>query len=629
MTTSIAWGPVSPVNTTTKSWQVKPKVKALKDGSFVALWTDLSRTGADTDSFAVRGQLFNADGTKKSGEFLVNTTTAGEQAFPGVTVLNDGRFVVAWVGPKGSAWVRAYNADGSAIGNDFMVSASGKGEQCTVTALANGGFAVSYVGNDSKAHVQSFNAGLQKSGAEAVMTGLIGVVGTMDTIGLQGQYMVVYEGRTKIYGEIRNDDGSVPAGSVPITLSTSGDNNSYPAAARLADGRIIVVWTQTSLESSPEHNEIKGQILNANGTKSGGELLLSAPGLTASEVASVTALADGGFAVGYMNKHEDQKTADIHLSTFNGNGARVGSDVIVGQALVNSFPALDITLLADGRLAVTWHSVGSGQDEMDFDVYGQIMDLRQTGVTLTGSAGDDHYYGSRFNDAMKGEAGNDRLFGHEGNDILAGGLGDDVLSGEAGNDSLAGGVGEDMLSGQAGNDVLAGDLGNDMLSGQEGNDAVAGGHGNDNLTGGEGSDNVAGDAGNDVLLGQDGRDTLTGGGGADAFVFDTAPVVGRAKHIDRIVDFNGRGRGDKIYLDDAIFKGLSKKVGSLDAAVKIDKKAFWKGNAAHDKNDRIVVKASGEVLYDADGTGRGKAVVIAKLDRKALKFVDAGDFFEI
>jgi hypothetical protein len=41
------------------------------------------------------------------------------------------------------------------------------------------------------------------------------------------------------------------------------------------------------------------------------------------------------------------------------------------------------------------------------------------------------------------------------------------------------------------------------------------------------------------------------------------------------------------------------------------------------------VKTSGEVLYDADGTGKAKAMVVAKLDKKVLKFVDAGDFFEI
>lgn len=593
MTTSIAWGPVFPVNSTTRSWQVKPTVKALKDGSFVAVWTDLSQTGADTDSFAVRGQLFNADGTKKGGEFLVNTTTAGEQAFPDVAELNDGRFVVAWVGPNGSAWARAYNADGSAIGNDFKVSPSGDEGLCAVAALANGGFAVSYLGDDGKTRVQSFDANLQKSGTEAVMTNLIGFGGTMDVVGLQGQSMVFYQTGTKILGEIRNVDGSVPAGSVPITLSTSGDNNSYPAAARLADGRIIVVWTQTSLDSSPEHNEIKGQILNANGTKSGGELLLSAPGLTASEVASVTALADGGFAVGYMNKLEDQKTAEIHISAFNGNGVRIGSDMIVGRAVVNGFSAMDVATLADGRLAVTWHNIRTGQDEADFDLNGQILDLRQSGVTLTGTAGADRYYGSRFNDAMKGEAGNDMLFGHEGND------------------------------------VIAGEAGDDMLFGQDGNDAITGGLGADRLFGHEGSDVIAGEAGNDMLLGQGGRDTLSGGAGADAFVFDTAPMIGRTKQIDRIVDFNGRGRGDKIYLDDAIFKGLSKKVGSLDLAVKIDKKAFWKGKAAHDKNDRIVVKSSGDVLYDADGSGKGKAVVIAKLNKKALKFVDAGDFFEV
>jgi hypothetical protein len=130
-----------------------------------------------------------------------------------------------------------------------------------------------------------------------------------------------------------------------------------------------------------------------------------------------------------------------------------------------------------------------------------------------------------------------------------------------------------------------------------------------------------------VLHGQGGNDTLTGGDGSDAFVFDTAPVVGRAKHIDRIVDFNGRA--DKIYLDDTIFKGLSKKVGSLDAPVKIDKKAFWKGQVAHDKDDRIIVKTSGEVLYDVDGTGKAQARSAAYFYSEALAWPGTGESFPL
>jgi serralysin len=553
MASPIAWGAAFPINSNIKENQFAPKIYALKDGSFVAVWTDNSETGADTDGGSIRGQFFNADGSRKGAEFLVNTTTAGSQINPDVTVLDDGRFVVAWQS-GGYLWARGYNANGSAIGNEFKASSTGFDDHFALTALTNGGFAVSYWDDDVKVRVQSFDANLQKSGTEAV---LADNSDHTEIVGLQGQYIAFYGNGTSIHGQFRNNDGSMPTGSVTVDFSTPGSFNSKPVAAKLTDGRIIVIWTsQTESTAGPDLYQIKGQILNANGTKSGGELLLSVPGAINAKAATVAALADGGFAVGYLDQIAGRNSADIHTSAFNGNGARVGTDTILDRAYDgDSTHALNITTLADGRLAVTWTSVVSEWDDFGSSIHGQIVDLRQSGVTVTGTSADDRYYGSRFNDALKGEGGNDQLFGHEGNDVVAGGVG------------------------------------------------------------------------NDVLHGQGGNDTLTGGDGSDAFVFDTAPVVGRAKHIDRIVDFNGRA--DKIYLDDTIFNGLSKKVGSLDAPVKIDKKAFWKGQVAHDKDDRIIVKTSGEVLYDVDGTGKAKAVVVAKLDKKVLKFVDAGDFFEI
>ena len=535
MTSPIAWGSVFPVNSTVKSFQYDSKIYALKDGSFVAVWTDASQTGADTSYAAIRGQLFNADGSKKGAEFLINTTTLNYQDYPEVTVLNDGHFVVAWESTGGYVRARAFQANGTAIGNDFQVNSTESDYHIGITALSNGGFAVSYQHLDTQIRVQAFDANLQKSGTEAAIADNDYFT---EVVGLQGQYMAFYSIDGKIHGVLRNNDGSLPTGSVPMAISATGDSNSPPQAAKLADGRIIVMWTsQTDAPTGPDLYQIKGQILNANGTKSGGELLLSAPDLTSSKAAAVTALADGGFAVGYLDMAEGRNSADIHISAFNGSGARVGADTILGRPYMSYANGLDITALADGRLAVTWNTTVSEWDDFASSVQGQIVDLRQKGVSLMGTVADDHYYGSKFNDTLKGDAGDDLLFGREG------------------------------------------------------------------------------------------KDTLTGGAGSDAFVFDTAPKVGRAKHIDRITDFNGRS--DKIYLDDVVFKGLSRKVGSLDAPVKIDRKAFWKGNAAHDRNDRIIVKSSGDILYDADGSGRGKAVVIAKIDKNAVRHVDASDFLLI
>ena len=84
------------VNTTTANFQSQPTITALPDGRFVVSWTDNSASGGDMSSFAVRAQLFNADGSKSGAEFLVNTTTANGQLQPTITGLADGRFVISW-----------------------------------------------------------------------------------------------------------------------------------------------------------------------------------------------------------------------------------------------------------------------------------------------------------------------------------------------------------------------------------------------------------------------------------------------------------------------------------------------------------------------------------------------------
>src|SRR5947208_1355150 len=60
------------VNTATASLQDEPAITALADGGFVVAWEDNSGTGGDANSTSVKAQLFNQDGTKRGGEFLVN-----------------------------------------------------------------------------------------------------------------------------------------------------------------------------------------------------------------------------------------------------------------------------------------------------------------------------------------------------------------------------------------------------------------------------------------------------------------------------------------------------------------------------------------------------------------------------
>lgn len=134
--------------TTTIGYEFAPTLTTLVDGRIVACWFDYSQTGGDIDLYAVRAQLLNPDGTKFGSEFLVNTSTAGEQYDPAITALADGRFVVCWidgsqsVGDFAGYAIRAqvFNADGSTFGSEFLVNTTTDFDQGdpAITALTNG-----------------------------------------------------------------------------------------------------------------------------------------------------------------------------------------------------------------------------------------------------------------------------------------------------------------------------------------------------------------------------------------------------------------------------------------------------------------------------------------------------------
>lgn len=97
-----------------------------------------------------------------------------------------------------------------------------------------------------------------------------------------------------------------------------------------------------------------------------------------------------------------------------------------------------------------------------------------------------------------------------------------------------------------------------------------------------------------------GSDTLKGGLAADTFVFDTAIGTG---DVDKIIGFTTSQ--DTIRLDQSVFAGLSAP-GALDPS------AFVNGTVAHDANDRILYdQATGNLFYDADGSGSAHAVLFA------------------
>lgn len=269
---------------------------------------------------------------------------------------------------------------------------------------------------------------------------------------------------------------------------------------------------------------------------------------------------------------------------------------------------------------------------------GFLADVLKYGDTLLGSSGADYLESFAGSDVLDGAGGNDTLLGGTGNDSLGGGADNDQLDGGGGTDSMTGGLGNDTYLVDIASDVVseASGGGTDLVaSGVTFSFAVAGRGELENLTltgtaavngtgnakanvltgnasanvlnGGAGHDSLIGGGGNDTLAGRAGLDRLTGGLGADKFRFVLAN-----EGMDTITDFSA-AQGDKLVFVSPNFGGLA--VGGLAAG-------RFRSNTtglAGDADDRFIFETDTRILrYDADGSGAGTAIQIAKLNISTL-----------
>jgi hypothetical protein len=122
-------GPEFRVNDVTAGDQRLPSVALDSSGNFVVAWE--SGDGSATGVFAKR---FDATGQELGGQFLVNQTTADDQALPKVARHADGRFAVVWQsriqdGGTAGVYARLFDADAIPITDEFRVNTHTTGEQ--------------------------------------------------------------------------------------------------------------------------------------------------------------------------------------------------------------------------------------------------------------------------------------------------------------------------------------------------------------------------------------------------------------------------------------------------------------------------------------------------------------------
>ncbi|WP_203544714.1 FecR domain-containing protein [Desulfovibrio sp. JC022] len=136
---------------------------------------------------------------------------------------------------------------------------------------------------------------------------------------------------------------------------------------------------------------------------------------------------------------------------YNGESAGLGA----GTAFVydsNNLLWYDDNGDASGGLHFITEVIGLTESNITVDG----VALNPSGVTQSGTSGDDSLIGTMFADTLSGLGGNDLLNGYGG---------DDSLDGGAGNDTLYGGSGDDIISASSNTNHFYGGTGADTMTG--------------------------------------------------------------------------------------------------------------------------------------------------------------------
>lgn len=119
------------VNTTTENDQKTGTGIGLADGGFVTVWAS---DGHDGGGDGIYGQRYDSSGTAIGNEFLVNTYTTANQEKPSVVSLADGGFAVIWesYGQDGSlegVYGQLYDGSGNTVADEFLINTTTAGDQ--------------------------------------------------------------------------------------------------------------------------------------------------------------------------------------------------------------------------------------------------------------------------------------------------------------------------------------------------------------------------------------------------------------------------------------------------------------------------------------------------------------------
>jgi len=269
------------VNFTSLGQQLSPAIAVDGGSRLVAVW---QHDGNINGLFNVRARCFNADGTERIPEFTVNEGSTGQQLHPAIGMDSSGNFVVAWEHDGNSDGLfdilaRGFNADGTERIPEFVVNEGSSGQQLdpAIGMDSNGNFVVVWEHDgDADLAFDILARGFHANGTERVPQFTVNVHSTGQQVdpviamAANGNSIVVWEhdgdgnGLFNINARGFNVNGAERIPQYEVNASSSGQQLD-PTVAMNAIGNFVVAWEDDGDSDGEFHVRFRG--FNADGTE--------------------------------------------------------------------------------------------------------------------------------------------------------------------------------------------------------------------------------------------------------------------------------------------------------------------------------------------------------------------------
>jgi hypothetical protein len=329
----------------------------LADGGIILCW---QIEGQDGSGLGIYGRRLEPDGLMAGEEFRINTYRTGNQSMPQITSLADGGFAVCWAsfGQDGDAegvYGQLFSAEGSKKGGEFRINSSVEGYQWMnrIASLQEDGFAVIWITTDggefsSGIYGQCFSLDGQKTGEEFRLeqfreAGMWGpVLAPLRTGGFLVGWEMNNASASGIYGRRFSSTGAKIGDDFPVNTCTRCDPTD-PQIAILGDDNLLACWM--SAEQDGPGWGVYGQILASDGLKIGKEFRINTCVEGDQLFPVVFSLKDSGFVACWQSREQD------------GSGAGVFAKRYPVSPVLHTLVSFDLIQPSNGGLITTVNTV--------------------------------------------------------------------------------------------------------------------------------------------------------------------------------------------------------------------------------------------------------------------------------